>query len=204
MSFTLIIIIITVIISASAFNNQKVMQDLILYPRLMDSPKTYYRLFTSGFIHADWMHLIFNMFTLFFFGRNVEFIFQMTGMHSYSFLILYFLGIVVASLPSFYKHRNNSYYRSLGASGGVAAILFAFVYFAPWETIYIWFIPVPTIIAAIAYLIYSAYMAKKGGDNINHDAHFYGAAFGFIFTIIFEPTHGQLFIQQLLQPHFNF
>lgn len=204
MSFTLIIIIITVLVSLAAFNNEKIMNDLILYPRRMQEPKEYYRLVTSGFIHADMVHLFFNMFTLYFFGRNVEAVYVLLGFPKYAFLILYLLGIVVASLPSFFKHRNDAYYRSLGASGGVAAVLFAFVYFAPWETIYIWFIPIPAILAAIAYLIYSAYMSKKSGDNINHDAHFYGAMFGFVFTLIFEPSHGKMFFQQLMQPHFNF
>lgn len=204
MSLTLIIIIITVIISLTAFNNGKVMNDLILYPRKMQDIKEYYRLVTSGFIHADMMHLFFNMFTLFFFGRNVETIYTMLGFSKYAFLILYILGIIVASLPSFFRHRENAYYRSLGASGGVAAVLFAFVYFAPWETIYIWFIPVPAILAAIAYLVYSAYASKKGGDKINHDAHFYGAVFGFVFTLLMEPSHGKIFINQLMQPHFNF
>ena len=204
MSLTLIIIIITVIISLTAFNNGKVMNDLILYPRKMQDIKEYYRLVTSGFIHADMMHLFFNMFTLFFFGRNVETIYTMLGFSKYAFLILYILGIIVASLPSFFRHRENAYYRSLGASGGVAAVLFAFIYFAPWETIYIWFIPVPAILAAIAYLVYSAYASKKGGDNINHDAHFYGAVFGFVFTLLMEPSHGKIFINQLMQPHFNF
>ncbi len=204
MSLTLVIIIVTVLISLAAFNNEKIMNDLILYPRRMQEPKEYYRLVSSGFIHADMMHLFFNMFALYFFGRNVETIYAVLGFPKYAFLILYLLGIVVASLPSFFKHRNDAYYRSLGASGGVAAVLFAFVYFAPWETIYVWFIPIPAILAAIAYLVYSAYMSKKSGDNINHDAHFYGAVFGFAFTLLFEPSHGMLFIRQLMQPHFNF
>ena len=204
MSFTLIIIVVTTLVSLAAFNNVSLNEQLILWPRRMQQPKEYYRLVTSGFIHADMIHLFFNMFTLYFFGRNVEMVYSLLGLPKFAFLILYLLGIVVASLPSFFKHRNNSYYRSLGASGGVAAVLFAFVYFAPWETIYLWFIPIPAIVAAIAYLVYSAYMSRKTGDNINHDAHFYGAVFGFVFTMIFDPSHGKLFIQQLMQPHFNF
>lgn len=203
MSSTLIIIIITSIISIAAFNNPTITGNLILWPRQMENPKEYYRLLSSGFIHADWMHLLFNMFTLYFFGRNVEMLFMMTGIPSFYYWVLYLLGIVVASLPSFFNHRNDVYYRSLGASGGVAAVLFAFIYFAPWQTILIWFIPVPAILFAVGYLFYSANMAKKGGDNINHDAHFYGAIFGFVFTLIFEPSHGKIFIQQLMQPHFN-
>lgn len=203
MSITLVLIIITALVSIYSFNNPNLLNDLILWPRQMTHPKEYYRLLTSGFIHADWMHLIFNMFTLYFFGRNVEMIYYMMGIPKFYYIVLYIAGIIVASLPSFFSHRNDAYYRSLGASGGVAAVLFAFIYFAPWETIQIWFIPVPAIIFAVVYLAYSVYMAKKGGDNINHDAHFYGAVFGFVFTLIFEPSHGALFLRQLMDPHFN-
>lgn len=202
MSYTLILVIITVVISMSAFNNDQVYNKMILWPKKMDTPAEYYRLLSSGFIHADWIHLIFNMLALFLFGREIERIFAILGMPSILFLILYLAGIVIASLPSFIKHRNNSYYRSLGASGGVAAVLFSYIYFAPWDKILIWFIPVPAIIAAIAYLVYSAYMSRKGGDYVNHDAHFYGAVFGFLFTLVFAPDHGQLFLQQLMQPRF--
>lgn len=202
MSYTLILVIITAVISISAFSNDQVYKKMILWPRKMDNPREYYRLLSSGFIHADWVHLIFNMIALFMFGREIERTFAIVGIPSVLFLVLYLAGIVIASLPSFYKHRNNGYYQSLGASGGVAAVLFSYVYFAPWNRIIIWVIPVPAIIAAIAYLVYSAYMSRKGGDNINHDAHFYGAVFGFLFTLVCAPDHGQGFLQQLMQPHF--
>jgi membrane associated rhomboid family serine protease len=169
----------------------------------MDSPNEYYRLLSSGFIHADWMHLIFNMLALFLFGRYVESYFASMDKH-FLFIILYLGGIIAASLPSFIKHRNDGYYRSLGASGGVAAVLFSFVYFAPWEIIYVWFIPIPAIIAAVGYLVYSAYMSRKGRDAVNHDAHFWGAVYGFIFTLIFDPTHGRMFFEQVMHPSFNF
>lgn len=202
MSYTLILVIVTAVISISAFNNDQVYNKLILWPRRMESPGEYYRLLSSGFIHADWIHLIFNMIALFMFGGEIEDAFAARGIPSVLFLVMYLTGIVAASLPSFFKHRNNGYYQSLGASGGVAAVLFSYVYFAPWNRIIIWIIPVPAIIAAVAYLVYSAYMSRKGGDNINHDAHFYGAVFGFLFTLLFAPDHGQFFIQQLMQPHF--
>ncbi len=200
MSYTLILIIITALTSIGAFNNETLYNKLILWPKRMDQPSEYHRLLTSGFIHADYMHLIFNMITLFFFGRYVEVLFVMNGMSAGLYLVLYLVGIVAASLPSFVKNRNNSYYRSLGASGGVAAVLFSFVYFAPWEKIYIWFIPIPGIIAAAAYLIYSAYMSKQGRDYVNHDAHFWGAVFGFAFTLLFAPDHGSNFLEQLMHP----
>lgn len=202
MSFSLIIILVTAIVSWGAFTNNDLYNKLILWPRVMDRPGEYYRLLTSGFIHADWPHLIFNMLALFFFGPWVESFFEAIG-KPYLFVLLYLVGIITASLPSFAKHRNNGYYRSLGASGGVAAVLFAFVYMAPWEVIRVWFVPIPAIIAAVLYLIYSAYMSRKGGDNVNHDAHFWGAVFGFFFTLVFDPTHGRIFFEQIIRPSFN-
>jgi membrane associated rhomboid family serine protease len=118
------------------------------------------------------------------------------------FLVMYLLAIIVASLPSFYKNRNNSYYRALGASGGVSAVLFSFIYFQPWAVINIWFIPCPAILAGIGYLVYSAYMSGKGRDNVGHDAHLWGAVWGLVFTFFYDPTHGQNFIIQLMHPHF--
>ncbi len=204
MSFTLIIIVFTALSSLSAFNNQRISDQMILWPRRMKDNGEYYRLLTSGFIHADWMHLIFNMLALYFFGRFVESAFEYVGIPAGYFMILYFVGIVVASLPSLIKHKDNPSYRSLGASGGVSAVLFSFVYFAPWETILIWFIPVPGIVAAVGYVIYSAYMAKKGGGYVNHDAHLWGAIFGFLFTLAFAPDHGANFLRQLMNPYFHF
>ncbi|MBA3827436.1 MAG: rhomboid family intramembrane serine protease [Taibaiella sp.] len=202
MSYTLILLIITVLVSIAAFSNNDLYNRLILWPGKMDNPAEYHRLLSSGFIHADYGHLFFNMFTFYCFGKYVESIFSELGKHEI-FLVLYLGGIIISSLPSFIKNRNNNYYRSLGASGGVAAVLFSFVYFAPWETIYIIIIPVPGILAGIGYLIYSAVMAKRGQGNVNHDAHLWGAVFGFFFALLIDPTHGRLFLEQLMQPHFN-
>ncbi len=203
MSFTLVIIIATALVSFAAFNNDELRNKLILWPRRMDNPAEYYRFITSGFIHSDMTHLFFNMFTLYFFGRNAEYWFNVIGRPAL-YPLLYLAAIVAASIPSFLKHRNNPYYSALGASGGVSAILFCTVYIAPWTTIYVWFIPIPAIIAGVLYLVYSAYMARKESDNIGHDAHFWGAVFGFVFTFIFDPTHGRFFLEQLMQPQFNF
>jgi membrane associated rhomboid family serine protease len=162
----------------------------------MNDPQEYYRLLTSGFIHADWNHLIFNMVSLYFIGSSAE---SILGM---GFLTLYLTGIIVSSLPSFLKHRNNSYYRSLGASGGVAAIMFFFIYFAPWSKLYIIFLPIgiPAILFGVLYLVYEAYMAKKGGSTMNHDAHFWGAVYGLVYALIIDPTHGKLFLHAVLNP----
>jgi len=199
---TLILVIVTVLISMAAFRDPALTNKLILWPRRMDRPEEYYRLLTSGFIHADGTHLFFNMFTLFFIGSAVEQYFSLLS-NGLLYLLLYLLGIVAASLPSFFRHRHNSYFRSLGASGGVAAVLFSMVYFAPWSGIYIFFIRMPSIVFAVLYLVYSMYMSRRGGDYINHDAHFWGAVFGFLFTLVISPDHGSFFIHQIMQPAWN-
>ncbi|MBS1615051.1 MAG: rhomboid family intramembrane serine protease [Bacteroidetes bacterium] len=201
-AFTITLVLVTVLLSIAAFNDNRLADKLILWPAKMNRPGEYYRLLTSGFIHADWMHLLFNMFTLFFIGRAVEQAFLMYGLTPWLYVLMYLAGIVVASLPSFLRKRNNPYYRSLGASGGVAAVLFSLVYFAPWAELYIYFLPVPNIVFAILYLIYSVYMSKRGNSTINHDAHFWGAIFGFVFTLLIEPSHGANFLQQLLSFRF--
>jgi len=201
-TYSWLIIGITVLLSILAFNNNDLIRRFILWPRYMDNPSEYYRFISSGFVHADWNHLLFNMLTFFFFGKYVETNFAMLGKHN-MFLVLYLGAIIISSLPAFYKHRNDSYFRSLGASGGVSAILFSFIYSAPWATISIWFLPVPAIIAGIGYIFYSAYMAKQNVDNIGHDAHLWGSVFGFIFTFFFDPSHGNNFLIQLMHPQYN-
>ena len=200
--FTVAIVLITVLISLPAMSDERLVNKLILWPGKMRSPKEYYRLLTSGFIHADWMHLIFNMLTLYFAGSLVE---QTIGAFStpWIYILFYLTSIVAASLPSFFKQRNNPYYRALGASGGVSAILFSSVYFMPWGEITIYFFTMPSIVFAVLYLLYSAYMSRKGYDNIGHDAHFWGAVYGLAFTFIIEPSHGKIFIDQITHPHFR-
>ncbi|RYD52591.1 MAG: rhomboid family intramembrane serine protease [Sphingobacteriales bacterium] len=199
--FTLVFLLITVLTSFAGFQNESLIGRTILWPARMQGPADYYRFITSGFIHQDTMHLLFNMFTFYFIGENVEVIFRALGMHL-AYPLLYLGGIVFASLPSFLKNRNNPAYRSLGASGGVAAVLFASVYFAPWAQLLLYFIAVPSIVFAVLYLAYSVYMGRKGNDNINHDAHFWGAVFGFVFTLLVSPDHGRFFIEQILHPQF--
>jgi membrane associated rhomboid family serine protease len=198
MSFTLILLAITGLVSYMAFNDKNLESKLILWPRKMDNPAEYYRFLTSGFIHSDWNHLIFNMLTLYFFGKAAE---ENLGI-GIMVVVLYLSGIVIAGIPSFIKNRNNSYYRSLGASGGVSSVVFFFIYFFPWNKIYFFFIiGMPSIIFAIAYLVYSAFMSKRGGDNINHDAHIWGSVYGFLFAIIYDPTHGVSFLDNIMHPY---
>ena len=197
MSYTIIIIAITAIISIAAFSNETLLNKLILWPKVMNNPAEYYRFLSSGFIHADWNHLLFNMFTLYSFGTSLE----LLGFGD-KFVILYLTGIAISSIPAYIKNRNNSYYRALGASGGVSAILFFSIYFSPWSRIGLLFIPVgiPCIIFAVLYLVYCIYMSKRGNDNIGHDAHLLGAVYGFLFALIVDPSHGVYFLNTIMHP----
>jgi len=203
-SVTQILVGLTVLISIGAFNNRELYGKLLHSPYVEVREKDYYRFLSSGFIHADWMHLGINMFVLWQFGGIVEAYYkngfgpQMGGIY---YLALYLGSIIFGALPSFYKHKDNPSYRAIGASGGVSGITFAYVVFLPWENIYLYaLIGIPAIIAAILYLGYSSYAAKKNNDNIGHDAHFYGAVFGFIFTLAINPaflTHFWIKLQEV-------
>lgn len=196
-SITIIIIIITVVISFGAFNNSRIMDDLIFYPPAITKRNQWYRFLTSGFLHADYMHLFFNMLTLYFFGEVMEKFYEVY-LGKLGFIIFYFGGIIVSEIPSYIKHRNNYHYRSLGASGGVSAVVFAYILFDPWQ----WFTfpPIPAILYAGLYIAYSMYMSKRGTDHINHDAHLWGALYGIGFTIIMEPRVIDFFLQQIGNP----
>lgn len=204
-TITLSIIVLTCLISVTAFNNSKILDDLIFWPPAISMRHQYYRFITCGLIHADFMHLAFNMFTLYFFGKWLEahYVGDLDLPH-YSYLILYLGAIIVANIPTYRKRRDDYNYRSLGASGGVCAVLFAVILLRPWATIQIFIIPVPAIIYGVLFLFYSAYMGKRGGDNVNHDAHFWGALFGVVFTIALKPAVINIFLNELQHPRFNF
>ena len=202
-NFTLYIIIITGLISLVGFRNEKLINELIFWPPAITEKFQYYRFITCGLIHADYMHLIFNMLTLYFFGTIMEYHYQgVLGLQRWYYLALYIGALIVSNIPTYLKHRNDYNYRSLGASGAVSAVLFAFILLSPWERIYVIVFPIPAIIYGGLFLFYSAYMSKKGGDNVNHDAHFYGALFGILFTIAIRPGVLDIFLNELKHPRF--
>lgn len=196
LSQTLIIIIITCIISIPAFTNRKMQGDLMMYPPEVNRGQ-YYRFLTSGFVHADWQHLIFNMITLWSFGRAMEGLLTAIA-GRFGFLIFYVTAIIVSDIPSYLKNRNNSRYASLGASGGVSAVMFGFILFAPW----MWFSfpPLPAIIFAVVYVIYSQYASRQGNTGINHDAHLAGGLYGVLFILVARPEVWRIFINELMHP----
>lgn len=198
---TLAIIAITCVVSFLAFNNARLMNDLILWPPAITRSREYHRLVTYGLVHADFGHLLFNMLTLFFFGRVMEgFYTKLLG--TLGFALFYIAALVVSILPTYLKNRTNPNYRSLGASGAVSAVLFAFILLAPWSRIVVFVVPMPAIIYAVLYLVYSFYMDRRGQDNVNHSAHLWGAAFGIAFTLVLKPEVFSFFLYQLSQPRF--
>ncbi len=200
MSTTLILIAITCAVSFVAFNNPKMTDALILWPPAVTRDNDYYRLMSYGLVHGNFQHLLFNMITLYFFGRVME-DFYNASLGDFGFAFFYVLGLVASILPTYLRHRSDASYRSLGASGSVSAVLFAFILLRPWATIYIYVIPVPAIIYAGAYIAYSIYMDRRGGDNVNHSAHLWGAAYGAVFTIAMEPRVFSHFLASLADPH---
>ena len=199
---TFLLIGVTVLVSWQAFNNRVLLDRLILWPPAIDRNRQYDRLVTHGFIHADGQHLLFNMITLFFFGRAIEPVFvEKIGL--VGFIAFYLSAIVIAILPTYMNHRHDSGYRSLGASGAVSAVLFSYILFAPWSLIYVFFLPVPAVLYAVAYIGYSIWMDRHGTDNVNHSAHLWGAAYGVMFTLLLEPDVLGHFMQRLMQPSFG-
>ena len=153
-AITTIIIILTAIISVLAFNSSGLMESLIFWPPAISMRHQYYRFITCGFIHADFMHLAFNMFTLYFFGKALEnYYMGILGLQHYYYTILYLTALIAANIPSYLKRRDDYNYRSLGASGAVCAVMFAFIMIDPWATLQIFFyIPMPAILYAVLFL----------------------------------------------------
>ena len=200
MSLTFIIIAITVGMTLYAWKRPEILNRWMLNPNAITTRNEYFRFLTSGFIHSNWMHLIFNMITFYFFGGKVEMIFQYIfgASGGLIFVAFYIFAIVISDIPTFLKNRQNPYYNSLGASGGVSAVLFCSIIYDPLARIYLYFIPIPGFILGALYLLYSLKAGKSMGDNINHDAHLYGALFGIGFTILVDPGVVPAFFEQML------
>jgi membrane associated rhomboid family serine protease len=188
LTITLIIIGLTCLVSIPAFNNDKLKDDLLFWPYYIKKKNQYYRFLTAGFLHADATHLLFNMISLYSFGNAIEvFIYkQYFGQNTaVLYVVLYLTAIIIACIPDFFKHQDNYEYRALGASGAVSAIIFAAITIEPSQKLYLFFaLPIPGYIFGLAFLALSAYLAKRGGGNIGHNAHFWGAVYGVVFTYI--------------------
>jgi len=188
LSITLIIIIVTTLVSISGFSSHKIIDDLIFYPPAVTQQGQWWRFLTCGLIHADFGHLILNMYALYIFGVHVEraFISIFGRYGNFVYLFMYVSALIVCLLPTYRKHRNNYYYRSLGASGAVSAVVFCFILLFPLQKLGLIFFSfmIPGFIFGTLYLIVSSILGRRSADNINHSAHIWGALYGVLFLTI--------------------
>lgn len=185
---TIIIIAVTSFISVRAFQNNRLIDQYIFYPPAIKKGE-WWRLASYGVLHADWSHLIFNMFSLYLFGKAVEAsLIEVFGgtMGGVIYLLLYLSGLVLSIVPTWIQKRNDYAYRSLGASGAVSAVVFAYILFYPMSYMGLMFIPVflPAFLFGGLYVAASVYMEKKQMGNINHSAHIFGAIWGMIYLLV--------------------
>lgn len=178
-----------------AFYSDNVYAGMILHPFSVYRGKRAYTVISSGFIHADIMHLLFNMLSFSFFAFGLEVL-----IGHWQFAVLYFGSLILSDLPTIYKHKNDEWYHSLGASGAVSAVIFSFILYDPVSPMGIMLIPgiqFPAVVFGTLYLIYCNYAAKRAADNINHDAHMFGALSGLLITIILHPHVVNGFVNQI-------
>ncbi len=202
LSTTVILILITVFTSYLGFKKPKILSRWMFTPYLIKNKGEWDRFILSGLIHKDGVHLLFNMFTFYFFGSLVEqFLAYRLGYlpGTIVFILFYFAAIIISDIPTYIKHQNHSYYHALGASGGTAAAVFASIVIMPLSNICLFgIICLPGFVLGILFLIYTFVQAKKGGDGINHDAHLFGSIFGIIFILILSPSSALVFWNQII------
>lgn len=219
MIVTYLLLGFTCLVSLLYMQNQEFKNRFMFNAYAIKHRNEWWRWFTGGILHADGIHLLFNMMTLYFFGEVVEATFNGqtrlnteslhhplfgSGKGSLMFFLLYASAIPISSAYSFFKNRNNPYYNALGASGAVSAIVYAFILLAPVQKIYIFgALGVPGWIYGILYLIISWNLARRNVGNIGHDAHFFGAVYGFVFPIVFFPFLAENFISQIIGSFLN-
>jgi membrane associated rhomboid family serine protease len=199
-SISFFIILITIAISFIAFRDDSLLSKMTMNPYRIANKKEFWRAITSGFIHADFTHLFFNMFSFFFFGLQLEQIFGILfpNFGNVLYVVFYLSAIVVADLPTYFREKKNPYFNSLGASGAVSAVIFAGILFFPVEKIYLFgVIGIPGFIYAGLFTWYSIAMDKRGGGFVNHSAHLYGGLFGLGFMTLVYPSAWITFFQQI-------
>ena len=183
-SVTFILIVINSVVSLAAlYFDPRIIDRGYLKPFRVVRENTWYELLTSGFLHANFTHLFVNMFTLYFFGQVME---RVIG--PFYFTGLFISGLIISGLPCVLKFKDNPNYAALGASGAVAGLLFSAILYFPDMSLYVMFIPIPipAPLFAILYLVYCWYAGKKAQDNINHDAHMWGALSGVLLTVLLD------------------
>lgn len=207
MSVTILLIIIISLVSYVAWQKPELQEKLLFHPYSIKHRNEYFRFITGGFVHSGWLHLFFNMLTLYFFGSILEEYFQassMFGNEGFAYLVsLLIFGIIVSDIPTYFKYKDAPHYRAVGASGGVAAVVFCSIMFFPLQGVCPYgIICIPGFILGPLFLIYSYYQGKRQADNINHDAHFYGALFGVLFSLFVDPQVFGRFIGEVMTYQF--
>ena len=200
MQVTYILMAVIGLITYFAWERPEWQKRLMLNPYTVVHEKKYYQLITSGFVHNNGIHLLLNLFTLYFFGLAIEQIFYSyfgeLGLVLY--ILLFITAVIVANIPTTIKHKNNYNYNSLGASGGVSALVMAFILFDPIRDLCLYaIICLPGYIIGGLFIVYSIIMSKRNTDNINHDAHLFGAIYGVIFTLLLRPSTFSYFIEAI-------
>ncbi len=199
-----VVFIITIGISLMAlYGRNNLIDRMILHPASFFRKKQYYTIISSGLIHADLMHLLFNMLSFYFFAFLLEATMRFESgnppLGSLQFFVIYFASMALADIPSLAKNRHNYGYRSLGASGAISAVIFSSILYYPENKIGLIFFPmgIPAPIFAVLYLAYCHFAARRAQDNINHDAHMYGAISGVVLTAVMSPGVLQSFIEKV-------
>jgi membrane associated rhomboid family serine protease len=194
------IFVITILTSIMAFSNENLYGNMVLHPYSVYRKQRVYTVITSGLIHNDWMHLFFNMLSYYFFAFRLEAgTTDFKGLGHWQFGLLYIVSLILSDLPTVFKHKNDDWYHSLGASGAVSAVIFSYIMFDPLSKMMIMPIPIgiPAVLFGVLYLIYCNYASKHSRDNINHDAHMFGALSGLLITIILNPHIVNSFLMQI-------
>lgn len=201
MPVTYIIIFITAVVSVASLNNEDLFSKLKFNAYDVKHSNHWYRFFTYGFVHAGYFHLFINMLVFYSFGAVVESYFKVyfPGKETLYYILLYVGGLLLSIIPAFGKHKNDVFYNAVGASGAVSAVIFSSILLYPTGKIFLFLLPVPipAPVFGILYVIYEAYMSKRGKDNIGHDAHLWGAVFGVLFTLALKPGLALIFLQKI-------
>jgi membrane associated rhomboid family serine protease len=202
MTVTLAIIIVNVLVSMQALSNPTILEKLKHYPYAEKRTGEWSRILTGTFVHGSWVHLAFNMYALYSFGTALEY--QFAGIFGNTrgrvfYLLVYLLSGLLANMVTYHRHQDHAGFASVGASGSVSGIMFAYIIFDPWVMLYLFYvIPLPGVLAAILFLVYSTYAGRKGQGYIDHTAHFWGAVTGFALTIALKPELWNIFVQELM------
>lgn len=190
---TKILSLFIVVCSLIGFANPSIIEKYIFSPYLIKHYKQHYRFLSHAFFHANFLHLFLNVWIFWMFGNVIEYNYQLLfdeKLGKIYFLILFTGGIYASSIAEYIKHKNNPSYASLGASGAIEAVVFSFIIMNPFQWLYFFFIPMPAWLLGLLFLIFSFYMSKRKlpNDRIGHEAHFWGAIFGIVFTFIIKPS----------------